>query len=93
VMFAKRACELTRDQKTIMVGTLATAYAALATAYAGAGRFPEAVTTARQALHLAAIQTNTAVVNALQAQIKCYQAGLPFRDHGLTNTLPAADRP
>jgi tetratricopeptide (TPR) repeat protein len=65
----------------------------LAAAYAEAGRFPEAVTTAQQALQLASIQTNTAVLNALQTQIKCYQAGSPFRDTSLTNTLPFQSQP
>ena len=65
----------------------------LAAAYAEAGRFPEAVATAQQALQLASIQTNTAVLNALQTQIKCYQAGSPFRDTSLTNTLPFQSQP
>jgi tetratricopeptide (TPR) repeat protein len=58
----------------------------LAAAYAEAGRFPDALTTAQKALALATAQTNTAVVNALRVQIKCYQAGSPFRDRSLTNT-------
>jgi Flp pilus assembly protein TadD len=58
----------------------------LAAAYAEAGRFPDALTTAQKALALATTQTNTAVVNALRVQIKCYQAGSPFRDRSLTNT-------
>ena len=66
----------------------------LAAAYAEAGRFPEAVTTAQKALQLVESQTNAAsVINDLQTQIKCYQAGLPFRDVSLTNALPAESRP
>jgi Flp pilus assembly protein TadD len=65
----------------------------LAAAYAEAGRFPDALTTAQKALALATTQTNTAVVNALRVQIKCYQAGSPFRDLSLTNTLSSESQP
>jgi hypothetical protein len=44
------------------------------------------MTTAQKALALATAQTNTAVADALQTQIKCYQAGSPFRDRSSTNT-------
>jgi Flp pilus assembly protein TadD len=57
----------------------------LAAAYAEAGRFAEAVATAERAQQLAAAQNNTALVNALQVQIGCYQAGAPFRDVSQTN--------
>ena len=167
VTFAEQACKLTSYRKTIMVGTLATADTALATAYAEAGqfdkaivhyqktlelqpnnvdahkylawilaacpdasvrngtqavglaeqaeqlsggkdpaiitilaaayaevrRFPEAVTTAQQALQLAAIQTNTAVADALRIQIGCYEKGAPFRDSSLTNTFSSESQP
>jgi tetratricopeptide (TPR) repeat protein len=52
---------------------------ALAAAYAEAGRFSEAVETARRALHLAEGQSNTVLAGELQAQLKLYQARLPFR--------------
>jgi protein O-mannosyl-transferase len=65
----------------------------LAAAYAEAGRFPEAVTTAQQALRLAINQTSTTTVDDLRTAIGLYQAGLPLRDLNLTNTLPAEIRP
>ena len=58
--------------------------AALAAAYAESGRFPEAVATAQSALQLAASQNESLLVDALQKQLKCYQAGSPFRDSSLT---------
>jgi hypothetical protein len=54
----------------------------VAAAYAEAGHFDQAVATARRALQLAARQNNTASVQAIQAQLDCYQAGSPFRDKG-----------
>ncbi|MGD0349572.1 MAG: tetratricopeptide repeat protein [Verrucomicrobiota bacterium] len=57
----------------------------LAAAYAETKQFPEAMATARQALQLASVRSNTTLVNDLQRQIECYQAGLPFRDATLTN--------
>jgi hypothetical protein len=50
----------------------------LAAAYAEAGRFPEAVTTAQRALHLAEARSNTALAGSLQSQLKLYQDGRPF---------------
>jgi tetratricopeptide (TPR) repeat protein len=80
VELAQKANQLMGDGNPVVLSTLAAAYAE-------AGRFPEAVTTAQKALQLAGSQTNAAsVVNALRTQIKCYQAGSPFRDSSLTNT-------
>jgi Flp pilus assembly protein TadD len=59
----------------------------LAAAFAEMGRFPEAITTAQRALELAASQNNTALVAALEAQIKLYQTGSPFHQ-----TAPRTDK-
>ena len=64
----------------------------LAAAYAEAGRFPEAMDTARRAQQLAASQSDPDLANALQAQIELYQMGSPFRDVAQTNT-PAPPGP
>ena len=53
--------------------------ATLAAAYAEAGRFPNAVTTAERALQLATDQGNTALAEAIRAQITLYQSGFPYR--------------
>jgi hypothetical protein len=49
----------------------------LAVAYAETGRFPEAITNAKRALQLATSQNNAALVDALEAQLKLYQVGIP----------------
>ena len=56
--------------------------ATLAAAYAEAGRFPEAIETAKSALELAAAQNRTAQADRLRRQITLYQAGLAYRDAG-----------
>jgi hypothetical protein len=50
----------------------------LACAYAEAGRFPEAVATARRGLALAIEQGNRALASNLRARIALYEAGKPF---------------
>jgi protein O-mannosyl-transferase len=52
----------------------------LAAAYAEAGRFPEAVETARRALNLPATRNNPPLAEAIQARLKLYEAHAPFRD-------------
>ena len=81
VELAERAIRLSGGSDPIFVGTLAAADAE-------AGRFPEAVKTAQQARQLAAAQNNTLLVDALQDQIRLYQAGAPFRESGQTNASP-----
>ena len=54
--------------------------ATLAAAYAEAGRFSEAITTAQRALQLAISQNNPALAADLEAELKLYQAGSPFHD-------------
>jgi Flp pilus assembly protein TadD len=52
----------------------------LAAAYAEAGRFPEAIETANQALQLATTQGNSAWANTLQKEAGLYLAASPLRD-------------
>jgi len=52
----------------------------LAAAYAEAGRFTEAVQTARQALELAKQQNQPALAESIQAKIRLYETGAPFRE-------------
>ena len=55
-------------------------FATLAAAYAEAGRFAEAVQTARKALDLATQQHKQALAESLQAKIRLYEMGTPFRE-------------
>jgi Flp pilus assembly protein TadD len=73
VTLAKRAVQLSGGQEPLILDTLAAAYAE-------AGRFDQAVTTAQQALALALNQGNAPLANALRAHIKLYQAGVPCRE-------------
>ncbi len=57
----------------------------LAAAYAEAGRFPEAVGTARRALALAIEQNNRTLASALRIRIARYEAGKPF--HPMSSPL------
>jgi len=75
---AQRANQLSGGQDPVILRTLAAAYAE-------GGHFPEAITTAQQALQLANFQSNTALADMLRSQLQLYQAGSPFRDTGQTN--------
>ncbi|HTQ50755.1 MAG TPA: tetratricopeptide repeat protein, partial [Candidatus Acidoferrales bacterium] len=73
VRLAERACELTHYAQPWFVGTLAAAYAE-------AGRFPEAATTAEKAEQLA-INTGQPAVAAKTGQLlELYRAGKPYHE-------------
>ena len=74
VILAQQANQLTGGENPVILSTLATAYAE-------AGRFPEAVETAQRALRLAETQSNTTLADAIRSQLKLYQAGIPFHLH------------
>jgi len=57
----------------------------LAAAYAEAGKFNEAMSTALEALELAKAQNNSRLVQELELNLKNYENRLPLRDSGLTN--------
>ncbi len=73
VELAERADRSTGNTNPVIVATLSAAYAE-------AGRFAEAVKTARRALDLAAQTGNSALVDAIRAQAKLYESGSPSRD-------------
>jgi len=77
-----KAVELARQTDGLSGGRNPMMATTLAAAYAEAGRFPEAITTAQRALQLATSQNDAALVAALKALLKLYQAGSPFRDTG-----------
>ena len=70
---AERACELTKYQTTLLVGTLAAAYAE-------AGRFAEAVATAQKACALASKAKDQALLRKNQELLELYRAGRPYRE-------------
>jgi protein O-mannosyl-transferase len=77
-----KALELARQADGFAGGKSPAILSVLAAAYAEAGKFPEALTNAQKALQLAEAQSNRVLVDALQTQIKAYEAGQPFRDSG-----------
>ncbi len=73
VELARRAVQLTESKEPVILGTLAAAYAE-------AGRFPEAVETARQAQSIASQQKLHALADLWQSRIRLFEAKSPFRE-------------
>jgi hypothetical protein len=78
------AVELAERADNLTGSGSASISATLAAAYAEAGRFPNAVQTARRALQLATDQGNTALADAIRTQIRLYQSGSPYRYNSQT---------
>jgi tetratricopeptide (TPR) repeat protein len=73
VRLAEHACKLTRHQATLLVGTLAAAYAE-------AGRFADAVATAQKACALASKAKDQALLKKNQELLELYRAGKPHHE-------------
>ena len=73
VKFGERACELTHYRETIMVGTLAAAYAE-------AGRFDEAIATAQKACTLASESGKPELLQRNQELLELYRKHQPCRN-------------
>ncbi len=71
VGLAEQACQLTRQRVAPYLDTLAAAYAA-------AGRFTNAVTTAQAAVDLARSTGQTQVVTEIQQHLQLYRSGHPY---------------
>ena len=85
VRLAERACELTQYRETMMVGTLAAAYAE-------AGRFEEAVATAQKACALASESGQQELLEKNQELLEMYRNHEPYRDVASPNQAePSTD--
>jgi Flp pilus assembly protein TadD len=73
VRLAERACKVTEFKEPVMVGTLAAAYAE-------AGRFEEAVATARKARELALAAGQQTLADKNQKLIELFSARRPYRE-------------
>jgi tetratricopeptide (TPR) repeat protein len=73
VKYAERACKLTHYKQTIMVGTLAAAYAE-------AGRFDEAISMAEKACTLAAAAGEQGLLQKNQELLALYQKHQPYHE-------------
>jgi hypothetical protein len=72
VALAEQANQLTGSQSAQILRVLAAAYAET-------GRFPEAVTTAKQAMSLATAQSKQVLAKKIQAEIMLYDTNTPCR--------------
>jgi len=82
VKYAERACELTHYRETIMVGTLAAAYAE-------AGRFDEAISTAQKACALASESGEQELLQKNQELLALYRKHQPYHE-AIEKLVPAA---
>jgi tetratricopeptide (TPR) repeat protein len=85
---AERACELTDYRKTAMVGTLAAAYAE-------AGRFDDAISTAEKACALASESGDPDLLKKNQDLLALYRVHQPYHEVASTNQAepPAVNPP
>jgi protein O-mannosyl-transferase len=74
VRLAEKAAELTAHQQPMILNTLAAAYAE-------AGRFDDALTTANRALELSKQSNRTSLTAKIERAIALYQSHTPFRDN------------
>ncbi|MGA2787094.1 MAG: tetratricopeptide repeat protein [Verrucomicrobiota bacterium] len=75
-----RAVELTQKAEQLARAESAQSLDTLAAAYAEAGRYREAVETAKRALNLSATQNNQPLAAAIQVRFKLYEAGSPYHE-------------
>jgi tetratricopeptide (TPR) repeat protein len=71
IEFARRGCKLTGYKDAEQLDTLAAAYAA-------AGRFDDALATAKQAVNIAKTRGQEKLVTEIQSRIELYQAGYSY---------------
>jgi Flp pilus assembly protein TadD len=77
VELALRASRLSNTEQVSLLDTLAAAYAE-------AGLFSEAVTTAKKAVQLAARQNDQSQAKGIQARMRLYQSKVPYRESPTT---------
>ncbi|MGP8052597.1 MAG: tetratricopeptide repeat protein [Limisphaerales bacterium] len=82
VQYAGRACELTHHGVTLLVGTLAAAYAE-------AGRYDEAVAAAQKACALASAAGEQELLKRNQALLELYRAHQPYHE-AVAKVVPVA---
>jgi Flp pilus assembly protein TadD len=73
------ALKLAQQASQLTGGANPTVLRILAAAYAQTGKYAEAVETAQHCLRLATAQNNSALADAVRAEIEFYQDGFPYR--------------
>jgi protein O-mannosyl-transferase len=76
----KRAVELAGKATTLPGGNVPVVLRTLAAAYAEAGDFSNAITTAQRAIDLATAQNNTSLLATLRHEMELYRARTPYRE-------------
>jgi protein O-mannosyl-transferase len=76
----RRAVELAKEAEQLSDGKHPEVLDTLAAAYAEAGRFPEAIETARRASALSAAQNNQPLTEAIQSRLQLYAAHSPYHE-------------
>ena len=85
VRLARRACELTSYRDPAVMATLAAAYAS-------AGRFTEAIDTAKTALAIADAANQPKIKDILQYHLAFYTQGIPYLE-SVQKPLPDSNKP
>ncbi len=75
-----KAVELAQQAARLSAGTSPQILDTLAAAFAEAGRFPDAITTARQALDLSVAQNNKPLAEVIQSQLKLFESQSPYHE-------------
>jgi protein O-mannosyl-transferase len=76
----QKAVELAQQAVQLSGGKSPEILDTLAAAYAEAGRFPEAIETARRASDLSAVQNNKPLTEAIQNQLKLFETHSPYHE-------------
>ncbi len=85
ISLACNACQLTNYKNPTLLGTLAAAYAS-------AGRFPEAIDTAKNAMALADTANQPQIKNIIQYHLTFYTQGIPYIE-SVQKPLPDSNKP
>ncbi len=86
VRLAEQACDLSQRREAFALGTLAAAYAE-------AGRFPDAISTAEKAIELANPNQQNTIVEKNRQALECYRAGKPWREPPSSGARVIKDQP
>jgi tetratricopeptide (TPR) repeat protein len=81
IELAERACKLAENKSASYLDTLSVAYAA-------AGRFPDAISTAQKAIQLAADSGQTKLADKIKGRLELYRAGHAYNEQLPPKILP-----
>ena len=85
VQLAEHGCAVTGRRDPMLLDTLAAAYAE-------AGRFPEAINAAQEALSLARATGNKPQLSRAEKLLGCFRSGRPFRENPIASAIGRSRR-